>query len=286
MEQGREGRFIVVGLGRLGLSLLRTFGERVVAAVSRTQDAESLASMVGWNGTILREEESLSSIEADALWIVVPDDLIASVPARYGRERLPQGVSMVIHSSGVLGLDALREVDLPGVRLVAAHPNLILTGEDPLPSDTIWGVTGEEEVVHRMREIVGIPTHEFIKIPGAGRPLYHAAATMVANYPVTLIDRAEEYLRRCGVEPGVARRITTRYLEFVLNNVRAEEPSTRPLVRITGPVARGDEATLQKHLQGLDNAGLLADRRFLEGLIAGTEEFLKQLKKESSTYDR
>ena len=81
-------------------------------------------------------------------------------------------------------------------------------------------------------------------VPEDSRAAYHAAAAIASNFLVTLESSAEELLAAAGVENG--RELLT---PLVLRS--AENWARRGSGALTGPIARGDEATVARHLEAI-----------------------------------
>jgi len=80
------------------------------------------------------------------------------------------------------------------------------------------------------------------------RPLYHAAAALAANGLVALVGGAAELLGRAtGLEREAAVRHLTPLLRGALSNLEHLGLSQA----LTGPVARGDRQTLERHVAAL-----------------------------------
>jgi predicted short-subunit dehydrogenase-like oxidoreductase (DUF2520 family) len=85
---------------------------------------------------------------------------------------------------------------------------------------------------------------EPVWVPELARPLYHAALTVGANHLVTLVNDALDLLTRAGVEQPA--RLLGPLLSAALDNaLRLGD------VALTGPVSRGDVATVRTHLTTL-----------------------------------
>jgi predicted short-subunit dehydrogenase-like oxidoreductase (DUF2520 family) len=76
---------------------------------------------------------------------------------------------------------------------------------------------------------------------------YHAAAVIASNYLVTLFALALDLLGRAGVPPDLAREALPPLMAGNLENLATLPPAQA----LTGPIARGDVETLQKHLTAL-----------------------------------
>ena len=167
---------------------------------------------------------------ADLVLLCVPDQVIAEVAA---------AVSIgpwVAHVSGATHLAALD----PHERRFSVHPLQTLTRErGPEQLDGAWGaISGEsDDALARARwlaETLGLRPFE---VADADRTLYHAAAVIGGNFLVTLHDVAARLLAEVGapeeaIVPLMARTIENRF-------------------DLTGPIARGDWATVEAHLEVL-----------------------------------
>jgi len=85
--------------------------------------------------------------------------------------------------------------------------------------------------------------------PG-GKPLYHAGAVFASNYIVALFHAAERLFEAAGVPREAGRAALARLAEGTLENLKAEGPEGA----LTGPVERGDEGTVARHLEALRRA--------------------------------
>ena len=82
------------------------------------------------------------------------------------------------------------------------------------------------------------------EVPDRARGAYHAAASIASNFLVTLEESAAEVLREAGIE-------NARELLAPLVLRTAANWSERGREALTGPIARGDEATIELHLEAL-----------------------------------
>lgn len=98
------------------------------------------------------------------------------------------------------------------------------------------------------------------------RTLYHAAAVMSANFGNLLLDQAYNLLH----EQGLDHRLLIPILENQLKQFATEQ---RPMLRQTGPASRGDQPTMQKHLQ------LLAEKPTASAMYRLLSELINQEQK-------
>lgn len=86
-----------------------------------------------------------------------------------------------------------------------------------------------------------------VEVEAADLALYHAAAALVANGSAALAARGAEMLRRAGLEGAEVEAALGTLLRSVADNVvELGFPAA-----LTGPVRRGDHATVAAHLQVL-----------------------------------
>ena len=107
-----------------------------------------------------------------------------------------------------------------------------------------FGVTAPDELRPVAEALVVELGGEPIWVPESARPLYHAALTMGANHLVTLVNDATDTLARAGIES--ASRLIAPLLSAALDNALRLGDGA-----MTGPVSRGDAATVTGHLETL-----------------------------------
>lgn len=201
----RFGRCAVVGDGRVGRALI--------------------AALPWLHGPYGR---GFDGADFDVVLLAVPDAEIgrAAAAVRPGR--------LVGHCAGSLGLDVLAPHEAFGL-----HPLMTVThdgGRFAGAGAAIAGSTPRALVfARRLAEELGLSP---VEIDDTDRAAYHAAASIAANFLVTLEDAAEALLRTTGAD----RRILVPLVRAALENWAA---SGAPAA-LTGPIARGDEATVAR----------------------------------------
>ncbi len=92
----------------------------------------------------------------------------------------------------------------------------------------------------------------FTKPGDAGaRARYHAAAVHTSNFLVTLTAQATDVLEADGFSRGEARMMLVALLKGTLANLVEHDPREA----LTGPIVRGDEATVARHVAALAGHG-------------------------------
>jgi predicted short-subunit dehydrogenase-like oxidoreductase (DUF2520 family) len=85
------------------------------------------------------------------------------------------------------------------------------------------------------------------EIDDEGRAAYHAAASVASNFVVTLEAAAERVAAGAGLEPDQARLLLVPLLRRTVDNLAELGPEDA----LTGPVARGDDATVAAQRQAV-----------------------------------
>ena len=209
----------LVGRGRVGRSL--------AAAAERAGIDARLAS----------HEEADSIPGGTAVLLCVPDDAITEMAGRLGSSP----PALVGHVSGATTLDALAPAAERGAATFSLHPlQTFADGETPTEGTpaAVAGSTDESlEYARALADALGMRPFE---VPEEQRAAYHAAAAMASNLLVALEESAAEVLARIGV--GDARELLTPLVLRTAANWAERGPAA-----LTGPVARGDRATVQRH---------------------------------------
>jgi predicted short-subunit dehydrogenase-like oxidoreductase (DUF2520 family) len=210
----------LIGPGRAGRSLVAALGWPVAP----------VAPVLG-RGDDVRE----AAHGVDALVIATPDAAVADVAAAVE----PAPACVVLHLSGSLGLDVLA----PHVRRASVHPLVALPDADPGRLDGAWFAVAGDPMAG---EIVAALHGRAIDVPDDRRVLYHAAAVIASNHLVALLAQAERVAAAAGVPFEAYRELVRTTVDNVF--------TLGPAGALTGPVKRGDWATVERHLAALDPA--------------------------------
>ena len=166
---------------------------------------------------------AVTTDDPDVVLLCVPDTAIADVS-----RRLAPGQAWVGHVSGATPLAALE----PHERRFSLHPlQTFDRSGNASQLDGAWAaISGETEealaVARELAELLGLRPFE---LADDDRTLYHAGAVFASNYLVTLQRAAV----RLGVPAEGVVPLMTRTIENGFD--------------LTGPIARGDWATVEAH---------------------------------------
>jgi predicted short-subunit dehydrogenase-like oxidoreductase (DUF2520 family) len=208
---------VVVGRGRVGGSIA------------------TAAETAGVPVRLVSRDDSIDT--AGAVLLCVPDDAIAEVSARIG----PVSPRLVGHVSGASTLDALSAARECGAATFSLHPLQTFADGETVISGTPAAIAGSDEAAtsfaRSLAEALGMRPFE---IPEESRAAYHAAAAMASNLLVALEESAAELVERLGVDD--ARELLAPLVLRTAANWAERGPGA-----LTGPIARGDHATVERH---------------------------------------
>ncbi len=250
MSTARPARLRVgiVGAGRVGGALgaaLRRAGHDVVAASAVSASSRSRVERMLPGAEVLAPDEVIAA--ADFVLLSVPDDALRPLVAGLADTGAWREGQLVAHTSGAQGIGVLDPAAARGVLALALHPVMTFAGRpedvDRLLGAT-FGVTAPDELRPVAESLVVEMGGEPVWVPESARSLYHAALSIGSNHLVTLVNDALSLLDHAGVE--ASEQLLAPLLSASLDNVlRLRDPA------LTGPVARGDVATLRRHRRAL-----------------------------------
>lgn len=192
----------------------------------------------GWHEADARgpgDELADAAEGVDLLLLATPDPTVAEVAAAV----VPVPTTVVAHLAGSLTLDVLE----PHPRRASVHPLAALpnaeVGAARLAGGAWFAVAGDPMA----DEVVSALGGRAISVADEHRVAYHAAACIASNHLVALLGQAQRVAATAGVP-----------LDAYLDLVRATVENVAelgPADALTGPIARGDEATVARHLEAL-----------------------------------
>jgi predicted short-subunit dehydrogenase-like oxidoreductase (DUF2520 family) len=175
--------------------------------------------------------------------LCVPDGAIGETCAGIAPAVPP--LRFVGHVSGATTLDAVQAARDRGAEVFSMHPLQTLPDGGAEVAGAACAVAGSSQAALRLaEELAGRLGMRPFEVPEEARSAYHAAASMASNLLVALEESAAELLRRSGVDE--ARELLA---PLVLRT--AANWAERGERALTGPIARGDEATVERHLAAL-----------------------------------
>jgi predicted short-subunit dehydrogenase-like oxidoreductase (DUF2520 family) len=259
----------IVGAGRVGRALgraLRLRGWRTGAVITRSpRTARAAVRFIGGGQAAARISPEV--LAADVILITTPDGTIAGAASklaevaaglsepsgRRAREQKggpssPLRNRIVLHCSGALDCSPLAPLERLGAATGSMHPfqTFSRSGIPELRGVqfTIEGAPRAVRMARRIaRELGGVP----VAIGARAKPAYHCAGAFSAAHLLSLMEAATQMLERLGFPRRLAQAGLLRMARETLRSWEQRGPQAT----WTGPVARGDFLTIEKHFAAM-----------------------------------
>jgi predicted short-subunit dehydrogenase-like oxidoreductase (DUF2520 family) len=249
MTESKQRDIGFIGTGTVGTALavrLSDKGYPVVAVYSREkQSAQRLAEQVP--GCSAYENAQATADNADLIFITTPDDAIAQVASDIQWHR-GQGV---VHCSGADSLGILEPAKRHGAFVAGFHPlqtfASVAHAIENIPGST-FAIEAEEPLLSLLKDMAHALGGNWVRLAAGDKVVYHAAAVIACNYLVTLVKLSTDLWHSFGVGTPEATQALLPLLRGTLNNIQnVGIPKC-----LTGPIARGDLGTVEKHIAALE----------------------------------
>jgi predicted short-subunit dehydrogenase-like oxidoreductase (DUF2520 family) len=264
----------VIGMGNWGTSLIAALmlaGIPLHEVVVRKKTARVGP---GINVTTL----SGAVLDAQLIWLCVPDRMIAEIAALVVLRRKQQGLGfkgqIVVHSSGVLSSDALLVAQSAGARVGSIHPLMTFPTRKRVPLTNIpFSVEASPLLCKPLFALVRALGGSPFRISSESKALYHAAATMASPLLLSALVAAQQAAVLAGMSSDQAAKLLAPMAARTVANFLEKGP----LRSFSGPIARGDAETIELHLRALSKHPILADT--YRTLALNAVEYLPSSKK-------
>ncbi|MEO6593496.1 MAG: DUF2520 domain-containing protein [Planctomycetota bacterium] len=242
---------MIVGPGRVGSALGRALSQRGVDVLGYVgRNPQHTAAALRFCGTGSELQWSDLQRAHVVLFAVGDGELQAAVGAAAEAAR-PRSCSLWLHTSGRHDLSVFDVAVPAGIRRGSLHPLVPF----PDPATGLRGLAGAPAVVDgdlRSRRLLRRLCTWLGLVPivgnGGDRALYHAACALAANGLTALFAVAARVLAAARVGPVEAHR---RMLEALLAAALRTSQEHGAAAALSGPVRRGDTATVAAHLAAL-----------------------------------
>ncbi len=251
LSRGMAATIAIIGAGRVGRALGRRLHELgwPIGSVVARREASARAAVRAIGEGRAHAMLTRQVLGADVVLIATPDHAIASVAAKLARMGGEEWRGkVVLHTSGALDRAALRPLKRCGAATGSLHPLQTFSGRGvPQLEGHVFALEGDRRalaVARRIaRELGGVP----VPVRGRNKAAYHAAGAFVAGHMLGVVESATRIL----MTVGFTRRQATRALLPLLRQTLENFERLGPGAAWTGPVARGDYATVARHVVAL-----------------------------------
>lgn len=238
----------IVGPGNLGTALALTLSRagydvKLLAARHKGAHVRSLARKI--EAKLFKP--GMQPLTTGIVWITVPDDAIAGVAQVLVRSQEWKGRT-VFHSSGALTSDELSPLRAKGARVASVHPMMtFVRGAVPEMAGISFAVEGDPAAVRIARSIVTDLGGRSFAIKKQNKVLYHVFGSFASPMVIALMASLEEVARAAGIRQSEIKSVMEPLLSQTVSNYLKQNAAAA----FSGPLVRGDVATVRKHLAEL-----------------------------------
>ncbi len=222
-------------------------GESALSSRARARSARAAVRAIG-AGT---PHASLTpeAFDADVILLSVPDDVLENVAqklAKFAGDKLRGKV--ILHTSGALDHRVLAPLARRGAATGSMHPMQTFSGRNaPRLEGVIFSIEGAPAARAAAQKIARSLGGTPVIISAHDKPAYHASGTIVAGHALSLVESATQTLMKIGFTRRRANQALLPLIRQMLDNYELLGPHAA----WTGPLSRGDYATISKHTKAL-----------------------------------
>lgn len=240
----------ILGAGNLGSALALSLADtsypvgEIVSRPNATSQrrAAALARRIGARVAVMGKDDICSQL----VWLCVPDRDISSCAKALAR--LSWKGRIALHSSGVLGSNLLGPLRKRGASVASVHPLMtFVPGAKPSLRGVSFAVEGDRQAVAAARRIISALKGQSCPISPKDKSLYHGWATFTSPLLTILLQAAEDVARAAHVSRAQARQRAAPILRQTVENYIRKGAA----LGFSGPIVRGDAATVRRHLEVL-----------------------------------
>ncbi len=242
----------IIGAGRLGTSLgvaLSKKGYRIKFLSCRTSlSAEESQKIIGEGKA---STDNIQTARAgDIVILCLPDEEILKVTKELMGASIHWSDKFIFHCSGLLSSEVLKPLKAKGALTASIHPVQSVAHKRTLPEqfeNIYFGLEGEPKALEESQKIIQKLGGRSFIIEAGNKALYHTACSIASNFLVVLLDTASSLLNQAGLQEEQAFQVLLPLVKGTLHNVKKFDIHAS----LTGPVIRGDKASVEKHLEAL-----------------------------------
>lgn len=242
----------LIGAGNLGKSLARLWHEHELLSVKQifTTSQHTAQSAVDFVGAGTAHAQLVDIEPTDFILIAVPDGQIQAVSDSLHALTLDMQNTVIFHCSGAVSSVVLNKLIDRGASIASVHPIKSFANPESVVTSfegTFCGVEGEQVALAALLPLFSGLGGKCVNIDAEKKALYHCAAVFTNNYLVSLVESAQRLYQLSGIDREQSMQLMAPMLRETCENVI----KLGTLESLTGPIARGDNPTIEKHLSAL-----------------------------------
>ena len=241
----------IIGAGRVGQTIGKLFNIHgcfeIKGILNKTTDSSKKAIEFIGSGYAC---DTLSDLpNSDVIMITTPDFEIENIANKLS-EIDTLKTKIVFHCSGATASTVLNPLTKKGIKIGSIHPIMTFATPEKSINDfsgVYCGFEGDDVILDTLQDAFNKIGGKVFKINTEKKAVYHVATTMACNYLIALMDTAIDLYVESGLSRADALSVMQPIVKKTIDNVFSIEP----IKALTGPIARGDYNTVQRHMDAL-----------------------------------
>ncbi|MEX2477518.1 MAG: DUF2520 domain-containing protein [Gracilimonas sp.] len=246
----KNSRISIIGLGQVGMTFLEVLSEKnfeITSVFNRSEIESSIQSKYPktiFQAGLPEKNDPLG----DLIFLTVSDDAISEISTQLSRKINGFDGKSIVHCSGTHSSKVLEPFQEKGATVASFHPIKAITKKTSSFNNIWFDMEGDELLLTMLEELADLFGANSFRVEPEAKPFLHASAVVASNYLVVLADLVTKISAKGNIPEDIAIKALSPLMENTLSNIK-ELGVTDAL---TGPIARGDVQTIEKHLQSLD----------------------------------
>ena len=242
----------IIGCGVVGQAIGRILRQKRfrISGVAGTSAASAKAAVAFIGSGNARLTAASAARGADVIFLATPDRMIRTVCERIVQAKAVKRHAVIFHCSGAYGAELLDLARTRKAHVASLHPLQSFASPEAAVKrmkGTYFTFDGDKDAAPVAEQIVNALGGRMLRLPPKNKALYHAASCVLSNYMVGLADLGMIMLQLSGLSEKEASRAAKPLMAGTLENIgKVGLPHA-----LTGPIARGDVDTVERHLRAL-----------------------------------
>jgi predicted short-subunit dehydrogenase-like oxidoreductase (DUF2520 family) len=243
----------IIGSGRVGRACGRLWARAKVFEIqdvltrSRASAAEGI-KFIGAGNAVGHLTEMRS---ADVWMIATRDDAIVPSAVTLAESGKVTPDDIVFHVSGATPSGDLAPVKTGGALVASVHPIKTFTDAEAAVrtfSGTYCAAEGDAGALDVLRPAFEKIGARLFDINSSLKPVYHSGGVFACNYLVALIEGAVTAHEKAGIPRAASLKALEPMVRETVDAIFRQGPERA----LTGPISRGDVATVKRQLAAVD----------------------------------
>lgn len=243
-----------IGAGKAGCSLGKYFASKssqadiqIIGYYSIISEETRWAAAFTNSDCFQTAEEVIAA--SDSVILSTPDGAIKKVWESFNKEDMKGKI--FCHLSGSLSSDVFSGIEELGGYPISIHPLFAFSSKESVYqqlNQVCFTLEGHPYAVAQWKDILSALGNKALVISSEVKPKYHAAASILSNHVIAVLEAGYQLLEECGFSEDEARNFTSVLVRDNVEHVIRDGG----IKAMTGPIERGDGETVAKHLSVLN----------------------------------